>query len=261
METGFRFTEAVTRWLMDMAAPGRGASRKARRPGFCPLLARSPVRGVLVLLLAGLVLSGCSHSLTRVQTWDGEAVRDSEVAVLQAPSTVRVLSVNGREMSRFLVDDIAVEYQLLAGNTTVVFTYRTIWARPTGARAGEPRVDVVETSPQVLHFESRAGQVYRFELPEAGSRREAEDVAADFRASLVDAGGQRVADAEPWVGESAPAVAAGRPVVSRASVERIGRVESTAGSGGPGTVLEQLKGLWGEASEQERRDFLRWAFE
>lgn len=227
---------------------------------FTPTSASASAAVAIMLLVGLMLLSGCSNSLTRVQTWEGEAARDSEVALLQVPGAVRVLSVNGREMSRFLVDDMAVDYQLLAGNATVVFAYRTIWARPAGSGSRDARVDVVETAPQVMHFEARAGQVYRFDLPEVSGRREAEALAADFRASLLDDSGLRVADAEPWDTEAldrAPVPAAGEP-----QLDPVGQPADMTTRGASGASrLEQLQQLWGEASEQERREFLRWAFD
>jgi len=29
----------------------------------------------------------------------------------------------------------------------------------------------------------------------------------------------------------------------------------------PAAIMDQLKSLWGDASDEERREFLRWAFE
>lgn len=222
-------------------------------------------RGLLTALLFGLILSGCSSSLTRVQTWEGESVRDSELALLKVPASVRVTEVNGREMSRFLMDDMAIDYQLLAGNATVVFSYRTIWARPSGARSGEPRVDVVEATPQVIHFEAKAGEVYHFELPEASSRREAEALAAGFRASLVTGDGLRVADSEPYEGGYAGYANANgdrvRPGTVSEPLTTAPEGELTEADEDASPVVRQLQQLWGEASEQERRYFLRWAFD
>ena len=200
------------------------------------------ISGARLGMLLGLVvvISGCS-SMTRVQTWEG-----------QAPSTITVSEVNGRSMDEFLLTDVAVDYQLLVGNNTVVFSHKTIWARPSGTGTGNARVAVIESEPQVVEFEARAGEVYRFEVPEVTDRREAEALAGAFRASIVDSAGNRVADAAPQgaVRASEPSGPSARqPAVPDAAAEER---DDTLGA---------LQNLWREASDEQRREFLRWALD
>ncbi|WP_339806928.1 DUF2057 family protein [uncultured Marinobacter sp.] len=211
------------------------------------------ISGARLGMLLGLVvvISGCS-SMTRVQTWEGQAVSEREIATLKAPSTITVSEVNGRSMDEFLLTDVAVDYQLLVGNNTVVFSHKTIWARPSGTGTGNARVAVIESEPQVVEFEARAGEVYRFEVPEVTDRREAEALAGAFRASIVDSAGNRVADAAPQgaVRASEPSGPSARqPAVPDAAAEER---DDTLGA---------LQNLWREASDEQRREFLRWALD
>ncbi|MGM0769437.1 MAG: DUF2057 family protein [Pseudomonadota bacterium] len=206
---------------------------------------------VLAFITAALVLSGCSSSMTRVQTWEGEAATDGS-ALLKAPGEIRVASVNGRRMGNFLMDDLALDYDLLPGENQVVFSYKTIWARAGVVRNGESKVHVVETEPHAVTFTAQAGETYRFEFEKPESRGEAEALTADFSGAIVNSAGDKVATFVPW--DDQPPATPARTPVSGESPER----ESAAA---PGDNLEQLKSLWENASEEEKRAFLRWAFE
>lgn len=217
-----------------------------------PLGAGSVRTGLLVI--AGLILlSGCSSSMTQVQTWDGAAVEASQVAVLEAPGAISVQQVNGRAMPSFLVDDLSLNYQLLPGENRIVFTYKTIWARSGVVDNDESKVHVVETPRQILTIDAEPGARYRFEIDKPRTRREAEAMAGDFAVKLLDSGGQVVAT-------SAPLGAADvRNTASRAPLPDSRSDKAPADASAP--TLERLKSLWGEASEEEKREFLRWAFE
>ena len=222
---------------------------------------------VLVSTLALVVVSGCSTTgMSRVQTWEGEAL--GEVAVLKAPSAVKVREVNGRKVGNFLMDDLAIDYELLPGTNTVVFTYKTIWAKSGVIRDGESAVHVVETAPQELVIDTRPGEVYRFDIPEVGTRREAEQFAANFSAELVNSDGDVVARSEPFDGYPQRQVAdqkAADPVAASAVAAGQSSGAPVPNYQGQGSnrvdTLDALKVLWERASGDEKREFLRWAFD
>ena len=97
-----------------------------------------------------VLLAGCSSTMSNVQTWEGDAVDSSQAAVLESPGEIRVQQVNGRNLGNFLMDDLALNYELLPGENQVVFTYKTIWAKSGVVRNGESKVHVVETAPQAV---------------------------------------------------------------------------------------------------------------
>lgn len=211
-------------------------------------------RYLAAALTALVVLTGCSSTMSNVKTWEGDA-GTTQTAVLEAPGEIQVQQVNGRKLTSFLMDDLALDFELLPGENQVVFTYKTIWAKSGVVRNGESKVHVVETDPQAVTIDAKPGGTYRFNFESPENRRAAEAFASAFSADIVNAGGEVVASSNAWDGRSSKAVR-----VARAPV---GSGDSSTGSEGPqeeGT-LGELKELWGKATEEERRNFLRWAFE
>lgn len=205
----------------------------------------------LVAFAGLLVLAGCSSTMSNVKTWEGNADA-SQVAVLEAPSEIEVQQVNGLRLTNFLMEDLALDYELLPGKNQVVFTYKTIWAKSGVVRNGESKVHVVETAPQAVTIDARPGETYRFNFEAPANRREAEAFASNFSADVVNTAGEVVASASSWDGRSTGASTAGRAPVGSGSDEEAPADQDT---------LKELKALWGEANEEERRRFLRWAFE
>lgn len=222
---------------------------------------------LLAAALALVVVTGCSStSLSRVQTWEGEA--SGEVAVLKAPSAVKLREVNGRKVGNFLMDDLAIDYELLPGTNIVVFTHKTIWAKSGVIRDGESAVHVVESAPQQFVINTRPGEVYRFDIPEVSSRREAEQFAANFSAELRTEDGSVVARSEPFEGYPEQQVA-NQPATATSGQATVvtGRPTGVPIPVSPGQgsnrvdTLDALKVLWERASGDEKREFLRWAFD
>lgn len=204
----------------------------------------------LATLMMSVLLVGCASSATRINTWEGSPQGAGDPAVLTAPGPVQVVSVNGKTMNTYLIGDLQLDYGLLPGENEVVFTYKTIWARADGSKGGESRVQTVESKPQVARFTAEAGANYRFSFVEPSNRREAETMMDSFSADIVTADGQVVASSSEWDGKSA--VTASRTPVSG---------PATSGADGDDDALDQLKAIWADATEEERRTFLRWAFE
>ncbi len=212
------------------------------------------VRGFfkLVTMMLTVTLVGCASSLARIDTWQGEQPGSADPAVLKAPGDITVVQVNGRKMTNFLMDDLALDYGLLPGDNEVVFTYKTIWAKAGVVDNGESKVHVVESKPQRVSFVAVAGDEYRFDFRKPSSRRDAELLMEDFSADIVNRGGEVVASSGEW--DAQAAARAARTPVPAGSAAVSSDVQT-------GSTLDQLKALWGDASEDEKRDFLRWAFE
>ncbi|MBU2952369.1 DUF2057 family protein [Marinobacter sp. F3R08] len=218
---------------------GKGARRLFAR-------ARAGLVAALVLFLAG-----CASSISVIETWDGNPPAAANAATLESPGEIRVISVNGRSMTNFLMDDLALDYALLPGENEVAFVYKTIWAKSGVVRNGESKVHVIESEPQFVRFEADAGETYRFEFDKPGSRQEAEQEMPDFSADIVSSEGLSVATSTIWDPEE-------QITSSRTPIP-----PSTSGSDkvSDDSALEQLKTVWGKASEDEKKAFLRWAFE
>ncbi|MFO7530549.1 MAG: DUF2057 family protein [Marinobacter sp.] len=207
---------------------------------------KSLLAGMLVLALAG-----CASSISRVETWEGEPANAADAATLKAPGEIQVSRVNGQSVTNFMMDDLVLDYALLPGQSEVVFTYKTIWAKSGVVENGESKVHVVESEPQVIRFDAIPGAVYRFEFEKPSSRAEAEQMIETFSAVIVSESGQEVASSSDWDPQQS--------VAARAPIPASG--PDGAGVAVTGTALEQLKSIWATASEEEKRAFLRWAFE
>ena len=198
-----------------------------------------------------VVLAGCSSSMSRVETWQGNPAQAMNAATLSAPGGIRVIEVNGRSVGNFLMDDLALDYALLPGQNDVVFVYKTIWAKTTVVDNGESKVDVVESKPQLASFDARPGTVYQFRFDKPTTRREAERETRDFSAEIVTSAGQTAALSTNYVPSQA---------LARTPVPGTAGVQATSVAA-QGNVLDTLKGVWANASDEEKKNFLRWAFE
>ncbi|PHQ23896.1 DUF2057 domain-containing protein [Marinobacter guineae] len=198
-----------------------------------------------------LFLVGCASSVSVVETWDGNPEAAERAATLKTPGEIRVVRVNDRSMTNFLMDDLALDYALLPGENEVVFVYKTIWAKTGVVSNGESKVHVIESEPQVARFEAAAGEIYHFEYDRPDTRQEAERMMPEFSASVVSSSGQSVASSSVW--DPAEAITASRTPIPESPSD------GTSASGG--NALDQLKAVWETASDEEKKAFLRWAFE
>ncbi|MBK1874687.1 MULTISPECIES: DUF2057 family protein [Marinobacter] len=200
------------------------------------------------LLLTTLV--GCSMAVTKLETWEGEPAGAENAAVLKAPGVIHVSQVNGREMKSYLMDDLALDYALLPGENEVVFTYKTIWAKSGVVDNGESKVHVIESKPQVVRFEASPDAIYQFEFSKPESRKQAEKEMPEFSAAIVGAEGAALAYSTNW----SPADS---PRADRAPMLSDGNAVADDGV----DALSRLKSVWETASDEDKKAFLRWAFE
>ncbi|MCH8499315.1 MAG: DUF2057 domain-containing protein [Marinobacter sp.] len=191
---------------------------------------------VLLVMVWAVGLSACAAALGPVKTWEGKTAGGVEPAMLAAPGSINVKRVNDKAMGNFLMKDLALDYQLLPGPNRIEFVHHTLWAKGQITRNDESPVHVVETPLLVVTLDAVAGETYTFQLPRASNHREAQVLAANFSAQILDSAGRVVAEAMP-----ADQVA----VTPAADTNTLGA----------------LKQLWQQATEEERRAFLRWTFE
>ena len=209
--------------------------------------------GFLVMVVM-VVITGCSTGVSRIQTWEGAVENAEQVALLSAPGAVKVREVNGKPMAGFLIDDLGLDYELLPGENRVVFTYKTIWAKAERADDDESKVYIVETPRQTVTINAKPGETYQFDIEKPETRKEAETQARNFSVALLNSSGQTVATSSPWVASDS------RQAIARAPVPEAQKADVPDDASSI-TTLEQLKSLWGDATEEEKREFLRWAFE
>ncbi|WP_292272097.1 DUF2057 family protein [Marinobacter sp.] len=195
-----------------------------------------------------LVLAGCSSAITKLETWEGSPATAVNAATLKAPGAIHVSQVNGRSMTNYLMDDLALDYALLPGDNQVVFTYKTIWAKSGVVDNGESKVYVIESEPQVVRFDANPNETYHFEFDKPDSRQSAEKMMPEFSAAVVGENGQALAQSSNWSPDDSALLA--RTPANDGAV-----------SGYNTDSLKQLKAVWGTATDEERKAFLRWAFE
>lgn len=219
-------------------------------------IVRTMPQAVLCAVLL-LVLAGCSSAITKLETWEGAPATAGDAATLEAPGSIQVSQVNGRAMNNYLMDDLALDYALLPGKNEVVFTYKTIWAKAGVVRDGESKVHVIESEPQVVRFEAGANELYSFEFDEPKSYRQAKEVMPEFSAAIVGADGEVLARSTNWLPEER-ALAVRTPIPGESDSQAIGDDGLSADGV---SSLDRLKSVWETATDEEKKAFLRWAFE
>lgn len=217
--------------------------------------------GALAMFL--LALAGCSSIVKPVKGYDGPELPDAQTATLEASETVKVVSINGRDTTSFLLEDIELDYSLKPGPNTVVFKYRSIWSRNRARQNDEAAVDTVESGLVEVRFDAQAGETYTFAHNGAENVREAQRLARGFTARVVSSKGRVVARSNPYTGEQQTAEAPSAPPSnSRANVSN-----GTSSNGAVSPVApnmstgDALKLLWKRATREEKEAFLREAFE
>jgi len=219
------------------------------------------LRPWVLALLASLTLTACG-STPVVRTYEGDVRDVSEVARVLKADDLEIVEIDGKAQKSYLLDNDAMEYELLPGAHTVVFRYSKLWALPGNKDIGEKRAEEIESELLAVTFEAKPGETYHFDVPQLNARETVEQFAREPELRLLNETGHTVAQSALWKGNDAAPVDA---VVSAAASSESGvsSVESPA-SATPGAELpplEALKILWGQASAEEKKEFLRWAFQ
>jgi len=231
------------------------------------------IRYLAVFFSVGL-LAACQSSPV-VKLYDGAERPVSQVSVLQVPTTLDIITINGRSPTGMNNSFVAGhrEIHLSPGSYQVVAYYREIW-EPDSTSSHE----VLRSEPAIFTIEGRAGGRYILEYNKPEDVDEARELAANFRGWSRDlATGQRV-DSEPS-GMARPGllsnvnIGGAAPVVSNSVVMPVSAnapaaaalpapVQSEANSAtGNNAYLDMLKAYWSQASAEERRTFLLWISE
>ncbi len=228
------------------------------------------IRLLAVITLIGM-LAACSGNKV-VPTYEGAKLATEKQAVLTAGDNITVISVNGLEVPRYLLSNIEVNYGLKPGVNRVLFQYRSVWSKHRRDDDGARAVEVTSPTREVV-ITARAGDRLYFEYPQAETRREAEAMAQRFEAVVVNQSGEQIARS------SAPQVV---PAEQEAQLEVLATADAAPAvvsvpspvalsSGAPAAVrlpeaaalptVEGLKVLWEQASAEEKKAFLKWAFQ
>jgi len=204
-----------------------------------------------IIFLGGLFLTACSSNKL-IKAYEGDALPKDKVATLTAGENIALLSVNGKTVPDYLLTNISVNYGLVPGDNTLVFQYESVWAK---AKLGQdsPRSEAVASEPRQLLVNVSAGDRLSFRYPQAGNIREAKALASTFEAEVVNQKGAVLGRSSDVVIEQIQVAdtysSAGGSYVSVASLD----------DGLP--AIEAMKLLWEKLSAEEKKVFLKWAFQ
>jgi len=188
-----------------------------------------------------------------VKTYDGDKLPDDQVALLNAVENIQVLQIDGKKMTKYLLSNIETNYALSPGKHRVVFIYTSVWAK-TLSSADESRSELVESKPQVVEFEAAAGDRLRFDFDHVDNVRDARVLAERFAANVVDANAEVVAASTVYNEEKEQELAAAKESVKQALAEPASYDQSLP-------ALDAMKLLWEKSSAEDKKEFLKWAFQ
>lgn len=201
---------------------------------------------ISLVWLSVVLVSACSTGKI-VKTYEGDDRPADQLAVLTAPENIRVVAINGKKMPTYLLSGITTDYGLLPGEHLIEFEYEGVWAIGKPDAEGRKSREVVST-PREARITVAPGQAFTFDFERPESMKEAEALAADFKAQIVDATGEVVA-------QSAVKVEAEEVAVVQTPV-----LQGDA-SAAPVSKLDALKTLWATMSAEDKKAFLSWAFQ
>lgn len=207
------------------------------------------LRGILLLLVV-VMMSACTGK--PVKTYEGATLPDQDVAILTAGENIEVIQVDGKEMTSYLLSNVETMYALKPGKHRVIFNYTSVWAvAPQGPDS--PRSESVDSPPQVVEIDVKAGESLSFEFDGVENVREARAFAERFTANVVDSQGRILASSDLYDAQVEQDVV----VQVAASAAQASNLESKA-AGLPS--LEAMKVIWEGASAEDKKAFLKWAF-
>ncbi len=206
-------------------------------------------------LVSVLLLAACSSGKI-VKTYDGDVLPKQQLAVLTANEDIVLISVNGKAVPKYLVSGIDANYGLMPGENLVVFHYASVWGNPNRVDKDAPRGLQVESSQKEVLIKAESGSRYTFRYRKPASIREARVLASEFEADIVDQQLQVIAQSGE-IGRyqsRIPSTADGLAVAES-------KVAPTISAGKALSTIEALQALWGTASKEEQKAFLKWAFQ
>ncbi len=239
---------------------------------------------VTLLMLLLSALAACTASSRVVRSYEGPALQQEQVSRLEVPADIRVLSIDGQKQKDYLLENLSLTYELVPGRHTIVYRYESLWSRPGVGGEDAPKTETITSKEQQIVFDFAAGQLYHLSHSEPEDRSAAREYAAgSFQAFLTSESGGTLASGEAYVPVSQPVQVAAaaattvQPTASATSTTSVAPqsagmpVAQAAGAGvavgsaapaEPGlSRLEALKVLWGQTSAEDKKEFLRWAFQ
>ena len=214
--------------------------------------------GVLLLVCLSVFMSACSSNKP-VKTYEGDLLPEASVAILTAPENIKLLSVNSKAVTQYLLSNLEVNYALREGENLIVFQYESIWGKARKDEETGSRAELVQSKPLEVLIDAKAGMHYSFSFVPANDVREAKTLAASFVAQVVDAQNNLVAESVPQGAHKQAAderLAKEQTILTKKSdvTEQAKDTESVS-------VIDKLKVLWAQASPEQKKAFMVWVFQ
>lgn len=210
-------------------------------------------------LVLAVLLTGCTSSKI-VSTYDGEALSAQKIAVLKTSENIQLIAVNGKPVKKYLMRNLEVKYGLLPGKNLVEFQYGSVWGVSTVTDEDAPRAKEVVSSPRAVLIDAKAGDQLTFRHDIANNIREAEALVVQFEAEVIDQNGQVVAvSGEPEIYQKTEEVSPSPVVEGPQGAQAYASHNAPADASLP--AIEAMKVLWATASSEEKKAFLKWAFQ
>jgi hypothetical protein len=221
-------------------------------------------------LAAALTLAACTAAPLGLA---GDAAPPgAATAVILLPEELELVSINGREIEGAggLLSKGDKTYEVVPGRYELLVFYRELWER------GDHH-DVLRSDPALFTVQAEAGARYRLAYERPGTFAEAEALAADFAGWAEDlstgvrtpsrASGLKfrrgLIPAVTFDDALVPSAASGGggqfvPPLEGAAEEAPPAQAPTASAAPDPDWLALMKSWWNQASDDERREFLRW---
>ncbi len=231
------------------------------------------IRTLALLLI--VLLAGCQSSQV-ARLYEGPERAAGDVVVVQVPETLEIISINGQRpagvTNRIISGDRTLH--LVPGSYEIIVFYKDIWT-PLGATTHE----VLRSKPVVYDIDGRAGESFQLAYEKPETYEAARELASDFSGwSLNSASGKRTATRPSNVsrpglfsgiaGDGVEQVSHVTPAGAAAAVEPAADAKPVVTTPVPtnkatndSAYLDMLKAYWSQASQEERRAFLRWIAE
>ncbi|ARU54902.1 hypothetical protein OLMES_0810 [Oleiphilus messinensis] len=228
-----------------------------------------------------LIVSGCSSNYP-VRVYDGPTIPDDQVVVLKVPEDINVISIDGQKMTSYLLENLSIDYYLKPGPHSVVFQYSGIWSVPSVESSdGKANVELIESEYVQLQFSAKPGQHYVLQHETPPSRSSARISATKFKASVVDSNERLIATSGKYVVPTVSSDVVGTEAVTLAHQAGDAQIDVASAQGKTSEqavqqpqstqvklpvseslpTLDAMKVLWQGASKEEKKAFLKWAFQ
>lgn len=216
------------------------------------------------VFLCTLLLAACSSQ--PIKLYSGPERPAEQLAVVKLPVELELLSINGKPVDApfALLGMGDRQLQLLPGRYQLLVFYENIWET-----SGDSHT-TIQSKPVTLTMTLETGHTYQVSFNEAQSIEQARAFEEQFQARLTDlASGQQVTSQASGLkldnslfnqltGQT-QAVAASTPsqqtITPLATVSPSAKPTSNAVAVG---YLDLLKAQWQQASQAEKRAFLKW---